>query len=331
MTKSLWLKILVSGLLMAWIVRRTDLGRVWELAREVPWPWILLFLTSALFGYWINSQRWRILLAAQGVRASTRTLIRSFLVGTFFNQFLPTSIGGDIVRAMDLKPKCGSLTKSLSIIAFDRFLGILVLYVFTCIGILFKLSDLAGGLVWFLAGFAPVVVGLVWLIRSGDRHLVWLKERISLPLLRKVIEKLSVIQENLAFYCSNLGPTLKVLLLAVVLQLNVIVFYYLIALVYGSGLSLGYFFIMVPIILFGTLMPISINGIGLREGLFVYFFASFGASAEKALAVAWTIFALNLFFGLVGGLVYALRRSTEPSVSYRGADQGSDGQPDPQT
>jgi uncharacterized protein (TIRG00374 family) len=330
MTKTLWLKILVSALLITWIISRTDLGRVWELAREMQWFWMVILFGLNLLGYWINSQRWRILLAAQGVRASTSALIRSFLVGTFFNQFLPTSIGGDIVRAMDLGPKCGSRTKSLSIIAFDRFVGILVLYVFTCAGLLFKQSGLTGGLVWFLAGFAPVVVGLFWLIRSGHRHLSWLKERIKLPLVGKVIEKLSIIQENLAFYCSHLKPTSKVVLLAVALQLNVIMAYYLVGLAYGAGLSLGYFFIMIPIILFGTLMPISINGIGLREGLFVYFFTSFGAPAEKALAVAWTIFAYNLFFGLVGGLVYAFRRSAGPSPSLQEAGQGSDGQPDPQ-
>jgi len=322
MNRNLWLKIPVSVLLMAWIIHRVDLGQVLALGRQVRWLWVAAAFCSNLLGFFINSQRWRILLAAQKISASTRLLFKSYLVGTFFNQFLPSSIGGDIVRAMDLGPQCGSLTRSLSIIVFDRFVGIAVLYLFACVGILFLTPDLKGGLVWSLAAFGLAVAGLIWLFKSGGKQIDRLERLTSLPLVSKVIGKLSTVRENLGFYCTNLRPTAKVVFLALVLQLNVIVAYYFLSQAYATRLGLGPFFVMVPIILFGTMLPISINGIGLREGLFVYLFTSFGVPDERALAVAWTLFAMQLTYGLVGGLVYALRRQEVlPGTGGRAGDR----------
>ena len=105
---TLVLKIVVSGGLLYLLLGRTDFSRLWGYVRNASPLWLaaglLLYFVMILLSVW----RWRILLTAQHVAVPAGRLLNSYLVATFFNNFLPSNIGGDVIRIRDTAGKAGS-------------------------------------------------------------------------------------------------------------------------------------------------------------------------------------------------------------------------------
>ena len=70
----------------------------------------------------------------------------------------------------------------------------------------------------------------------------------------------------------------------------------------------NHFFLIIPLSIFIMMLPISINGIGIRESIFAFFFLSYGVSKPEAVAFAWLVYGITILQGVVGGIVYALRK-----------------------
>src|SRR6187401_3747805 len=127
-------KAIVSiGLL--WILfSRVDVSRLWSVARQASPLWLggalLLYLTVVL----ASAVRWDVLLRAQHVRLPFAFLTQSFLVATFFNNFLPSNIGGDVVRITDTAKAAGSKTLATTVVLIDRGLGLLGLALMAATG-----------------------------------------------------------------------------------------------------------------------------------------------------------------------------------------------------
>ena len=122
-------KLAVSPALLAYLFSTTDLARSEQRVRAAD----LLLLGAAVCCYAamlaLATWRWRLLLERQGYDAPLRRLSASYLVATFFNNFLPSNIGGDVVRVRDSSRLTGSTTASLAVVAIDRILGFGALYV----------------------------------------------------------------------------------------------------------------------------------------------------------------------------------------------------------
>ena len=91
---TVFIKIPVSIILIGWIVYKVDIAKVWEIVQRAKGWWLLAALLLHIFGYWVSGERWKVLLRAQGVEVPLSLTVKSYLVGTFFNQFLPTIVGG---------------------------------------------------------------------------------------------------------------------------------------------------------------------------------------------------------------------------------------------
>src|SRR6186997_390349 len=155
------LKAVVSAGLLWLLFSRVDVGRLWSIARQASPIWLtgalLLYLTVVL----ASAVRWDVLLRAQHVRLPFAFLTQSFLVATFFNNFLPSNIGGDVIRISDTAKPAGSKTLATTVVLIDRGLGLLGLIFVAAIGatLAARRSDTLGpfgpGVLW--AGFAAGV------------------------------------------------------------------------------------------------------------------------------------------------------------------------------
>ena len=123
------LKVAVSLALLAYLFSVTDTHALEERVRSAD----LLMLVAAVACYLamlaLATWRWRLLLETLGVDAPMRQLLSSYLVATFFNNFLPSNIGGDVVRVRDGSRLTGSTAASLAVVGIDRILGFGALYV----------------------------------------------------------------------------------------------------------------------------------------------------------------------------------------------------------
>ena len=112
-TALIWaLKILVSGGLLYVLLTRVDLAHLWLIARTASLPWLAFALFLYFVAILISTWRWSLLLATQEIPVPFGRLVNSYLVATFFNNFLPSTIGGDFVRAVDAKKKGGGSCRS---------------------------------------------------------------------------------------------------------------------------------------------------------------------------------------------------------------------------
>ena len=124
-------KFAVSAALLVFLFSKVDAIRLWNAARHASVTWLAgalaLYAVMVLASAW----RWGLLLTAQEVRLPFRTLTSSFLVATFFNNFLPSNIGGDVIRIADTAPLARSRTIAAGVVLLDRGIGLLALVLVT--------------------------------------------------------------------------------------------------------------------------------------------------------------------------------------------------------
>jgi len=305
------IKVLVSAGLVYWILRNSNLTEIWNSIRNANFALLIFAFCMFYAGYFITALRWKTLLHAQGVDAPLFYLVKSFMVAVFFNNFLPSTIGGDLMRMYDSYRMGGSKAGAVSVIFIDRLFGVTALLSYALIAIL--LSSAVRAQIPFLwlwvalaiggaAIFAYVVFGSpAWLF---DRVFALKEDRLGMPvrLLKKFMNAFQAFKGRKDILAKALG-------LSFLLQLNVI--FHFIVLTWALHIDIPplAMFIIIPIAAILMMVPISINAIGVREAVFVYFFSLFGVASEPAVAFAWIAFGFVILQGVVGGIVFALRKN----------------------
>lgn len=296
----LLLRLGVSAGLIAWILTRTPFPEVAAAFRSADPLFILLAVLLNPLGYLASVQRWRLLIRAQGGDASRSFLIRSFLVGVFFNNLLPSTIGGDAVRAMDTARSGVGRARSVAVVFVDRFLGLLALMFFAVVGLLIsgRLTGRVPALHAWVLGGALALAAAAGLLFLPSRRAARFLERGGA--FARITGALRAFQGQGRVLAGALAWSL-------LLQILVILNGYLLSRALHVPIPLPYFFLIVPLALFVMMLPVSINAIGVREGVWAFFFTAFGVAAAKGVAVAWLDYGLVLAQALVGGVLYSRR------------------------
>lgn len=313
-------KIAVSLALLVYLFWTTDLRALEGRVRSAD----LLDLLGAVvcFGVMlvVATWRWQTLLAALGRAASLRSLTASYLIATFFNNFLPSNIGGDIVRIRDGSKLTGSTTASLAVVAIDRVLGFGALYLLAAAAFAMAppmVRELAGARV-VLLGLALLfaVLGYVFFRPGTARRLMALSRLDRVAWIR---QKFEVVQGAVHVYRARMGIIWAAGAASLVVQALVVLYFLAVARALGIPLEAGAAFLMVPLCSLLQALPVSFNGWGLREGLFVLYFAQIGLSRESALAFSLVGAGLLVLLSLSGAVVWLARGSMTESTSARAA------------
>ncbi len=304
------IKVAISGALIFWIIQGVELSEIFEIIGSASLPILLFSFLFKLSGYCISAVRWRILLRAQGADASIPFLISSYFVGFFLNNILPSSIGGDVVRIYDSWRAGTNRPTAVTVVFIDRFLGSLALLFLIFFTLLLPIqlpADLPVSR-WGIAVSTVGMIGLCWLIFVAPRSIFNLLEKFNLPFLRKLTATFGKIADAFDVFQQQRKALIHSLWLSLLLQVNVVVYHYLVAQALHLSIPFYSFFITIPLYTLITTLPISINGIGVRENLFIFFFSLFAVPRVESLAYSWLLYAILIIQGLLGGVVYALRR-----------------------
>jgi uncharacterized protein (TIRG00374 family) len=309
------LKLSISAGLLAMLFRQTDVSAVTARLRQVEPGWIALALVAQTALLLVSGWRWRRLLVTQDVHASTWQLTISCLVANFFNNFLPSNIGGDFVRIADTARLTGSRTVATAVVLLDRVLGLIALFAVAACGSLMLRHALPGtGYLWILLVLGAVAATVV----VSNPALV---PRLLQPLTRVrkdwVTERLGRIEDMLARVGSDRGRLAQAFIGALTVQVLVVVFYLCVAWGLHIDLPLRDALVIVPVSLVIQLAPVSINGFGVREAVFSYLFKRLGHPVDAGLALSIAGAALLIVASLPGGLIFLLRRGRllEPASS----------------
>lgn len=308
-TVLLLLKLAVSfSILVLILTTQTSLAKIGTVLRSVNVYWLALAFSLHAVGLFASAYRWQILARAQGDEVPLGFLAKSYLVAQFFNNFLPTRFGGDIVRIWDGSRYSKSLVKSSAIVLVDRLTGIIVLFLMAVVASLFRL-DMARQIpvIWI-----SLLLGLLGLALIGVFFLPVFARLLGSLRLKGLFDRLRgkilIFRETILHYRTQKRAFLRATFWAVLLQLNVILYYFLI----GNALHLKIhfidYFIFIPIVLVIQVIPITINGLGLREGSYIEIFKFYGISPQAAVSYSLVDVAFNLVLGLVGGVIYVSRK-----------------------
>jgi len=306
---ALLFRFLVSFGVLAWLLTaRTSLGDVWRTLLTAAPLWLALSFSLHTLGLLISAVRWRILIRAQGDDADLGFLMRSYLVGTFFNIFLPSRIGGDLVRIWDGSRVSRTVTRSSAIVLVERLTGVVMLLLFALGASLLRI-DMARRLpvIWvaLITAAAGLAVLLSALLPAAGRLLARGPERgLAGRLKAKIIE----VRETILDYRNAPRALALAFFWAFLLQINVVIHFYLIGKALGLAIGPLDYFIFIPIVLLIQLIPVTINGLGLREGAYTEIFGFYGIGASSALAFSMIDLAFMILVGLAGMIIYFTRR-----------------------
>ena len=309
-TLFLLLKISLSVALILWITQDVALDSVFAVITDSSGSLLILAFSLFFIGYVIAAFRWRTLIRVQDGDAPIFFLVRSFMVALFFNNFLPSTVGGDVVRMYDSWRLGNSKTDAVTVVLVDRFLGVIVLFCFALLALVFDET---------VAGEVPFITAWVTAGLAGMGIATWLFLKIPVSTMQRlsfakngVMARVGGILEKVhrSFQAYRQAPSaiLRALGLSVLLQVNVVVHFILVARAVGIDVPVESMFLIIPVAVFIMMVPISINAIGVREAVFVFLFSLYGVQSVEALAFAWIAYSFTLLQGVLGGLVFALRR-----------------------
>ena len=319
---SLIVKVFVSAALIWYLLSITEFSAVIAALTSASPLWLVLAFITLILGKIITSYRWQILLKAQEIDVPLRFLIGSVFVGQFFNSFLPTTIGGDAMRAYDTAIFSKDSTKSVVSVFVDRMIGVFALAVLAIFALVIGFAsgqDVSFYVIPVLLVFFLCSIGVL-LIFSARVYNV-MDQLMRLFHLDKVALKLEEAYNSFSLLRTFPRVLVIAFLASLLLQINVILFYYFIGVSLDLGVSFLYFAMIVPVALVVLLVPFSINGIGIREGIFVYLLTGLGVENKDAIALSWISFGLMLTQGIIGGIIFALRgihlgkSNVDPTIS----------------
>jgi len=317
------LRIFVSVSLIAYLINLVDFGetlrRIGSVDLAIAWLAIPLLLTQVF----LSAFKWQQILRLSDIVLPLPFLVRTYLKGNFFSLFLPTSFGGDVYRVVRINQASGRLGDSASSVLFDRLTGLFALVTLAVVASIL-LPDMEYRFP-LLGGYLLGILG--FLLLTSAAAIEWLDRRVP-DRLAKFMHPLR------AFRAYRGAPRVlcAVLAIAFVFQFNIVV----VNEIFSTALAIDIEFLVlmaiIPTIYLAEVIPISINGIGVRDSAFVFFFSYVGHSQEEGLAMAFLVLIFRYLVGSIGGLVFLAESlfggpGVEPvgrSVSGSASDPESD-------
>lgn len=297
------------------LVWRTGPEQLWGTLVAVRPGWLLgsiaLWGVTIFLGAW----RWWLVLRSQGLDPGFRRTLEISLVAHFFNSFLLGATGGDVLKAYYAARVTHHLkTEAVTSVLIDRLLGLFAMLGFAVVLILpnldlvlrYRRTQLLGGVM--LAMFAAAGVAL-WLSLRGGVSQVFPRARVWLRRLPKA----EVFERGLEA-CRTMGRDRVVFwqALAISILLTVACVFQLLTLVWGYGFSvpLAPLFFVIPSVICLSALPVTPNGLGVRDNLYLYLLSlpEIGVTAGAAVAISLIAYAGSLVWSALGGLIYVMMR-----------------------
>ena len=301
------LRFIVSFSLMGGVLYyfRGQLPTVFQYLKEVRLSYFALALGVFFCGLLAVAFRLRSVVQVHGTKLSVSAAYYANLIALFFNNVLPSTIGGEMVKAYYLyRHSKGSVT-IFSAVVVDRLFGLATMLLISISSIFFL--DIAQGSHKIMGSIVMLTAATITLaVLIFNKKIVDGLCQLHIPLLPAIfLEKIRDIYRSMYEYREHKGIIGSCFSLTVLGQLSFIVVNYLLATSLSLDIPFGFFFFFIPILLIMGVAP-SVNGIGVREATFLFYLTEFTTS-EKALALSLLTTFFMIFVGILSGIVYAFK------------------------
>ena len=300
----LLIRIALGGGILYFLATRIDWGAMsltWDSRARIGFASTVLILFIAQL---LSAVRWKLVL---GREAGTdfSYLTRLYLIGTFFSFFLPTSVGGDGVRAVALSRASARPSWALTSVVLERALGLIAMFALLALGGLLAPAVLTQALGVTTFNFDPSLmqIAIALVIGVAAAFAAWQVIRRS-EKLRKLAGEAFALLSGLAARPRDFAAAL---LVSALVQLAYAIGWYVMAGALRLPVPAVEFLVFVPFVSIAAMLPVTVAGVGLREGAWVVLLASHGVASANAVAFSLLYFVAFLSVGALGGLLFALK------------------------
>jgi glycosyltransferase 2 family protein len=308
---SKYIRIAVSALLLTFIAWRTDWTVVGDNFASLNVGLWLAALGVLVFAQLLSARRWQVFAEELRFERTLPQYCAYYFIGMWFNLSLPTSVGGDVVRVWYLDGNSGRKLAAFASVFLERLNGLLVLIALACLGALISPIPLEWWIhvsVWAVGAAAAFGIGLLLLLR----HFKKLPEQRRQQ-LQTVIELMRI--PRIMTWATAMS---------ILVQVSGVVTLWCVGSALGLEIPIAYYCVLGPMVSLLTLLPISVNGMGVRELGTVAFLAPLSIHADTAKTLAFLWFAVSVAVSLLGGLVYLFGAYPKAQVEADSVKEGND-------
>jgi len=302
-------KIAITVLLFYYIFQNIDFENFGATLRNAS-PGILIAAFILLWAaHYICIFRWRLLIRPLMPAPSLPSLFSIYCIGIFFNLTFPTLIGGDVVKIYYIGKHSDSYSQSFASTFLDRDTGLLAMLIIACAGIVFYPVSVPGIpvsiVIW--GAFGAFVLGNTCLFAPRCHDIL---NRLLRSLKMSRVEKKA---NRVADAFQLMGKRKSVLLISLLIsfgnQLLVILSVWVTAVGLNIQVPFYYFLVLVPVITLISMIPVSLNGMGLREYAFMALFGGIGVPPASCIALGLVTSIMIILSGIPGGIIYIFYRN----------------------
>ena len=300
------LKVLFSIALILIVIEKINVTQLFQLIQAAEIRFFVYAFTMFAVMHFLSVLRWKILLQSNNIVISIKNLIFIHLVGLFFRYLLPTSVGEEIVKIAKVAKTAGNLSDVTMSALYARVIGLMIMLVVSLMALSFTYQVLSSYEIQMIfIGIFGFISLILILIRTPHLFLYILKTM-------NIFREANVFCKLVSVAHKLVGFRLPASLLLQATGLSVFIFLASAAAIHGIArgfhieIPLRYLLAFLPLISVATLFPLTFNGVGVREGIYIYFFSRLGASPTEILLLPLTEYLLIAIFGLMGGIGYLL-------------------------
>ncbi|MCD6578882.1 flippase-like domain-containing protein [bacterium] len=300
------LRVLITAILLYIIFRNLNFAQLKSSLyslKLIPYAIAVLLIIGNTF---LLTERVHVLFSVFKNRPSYFKTLKYYLIGLFFNQTLPTSIGGDSIKGYFLGKDVGDIAGGIIITFIDRVIGVITMLFYLFIAILIGGYRILQGKEFFylLAIVILIIISVILLFSHRFSRFFY---SLTFKKVEHKFKFLHQVKEAYKFFLSTKKEK-KIYMLSFInsifAQILLVVAVYFVSISLGINIHLLDYFIIMPIIFIVSMIPISIGGFGVREGVFVYILGRYGVSSEKALSLSLLFIIIFIVISIIGGVSY---------------------------
>jgi uncharacterized protein (TIRG00374 family) len=300
------LRYLITGGLLFYLVWKADPAQIWEKWHSVDLRLIGLALLLQFLGIALSAAKWGMLLKARNRDQPYGWLLSTYLVGQFANNFLPTTVGGDAVRVVQLGKRVNSFSQASASVFIDRLTGFLALSLIANMALVLTYVGLGGyqfftSIPFYIAtvGFTIAAILAVAMCFSAP----WLQQKFGAYVPQFAQYPLQRITTSLADFFPQGGWLIVVLAMSLSFQSLWVIINAVCGMALDIQAPLLIYALMAPITDVVGLIPVFVNNMGARELVFTLYLTQIGVSPATALALAFLILSVRLVVSILGGVI----------------------------
>ncbi len=295
------LRVIISLGLIYYLVHIANINKIIYAFQEISAFPIILAVIAFIISMVFLAIRWLLLVQSYGIRADFISLFVYYFIGLFFNNFLPTSIGGDLSRAYYLGQHSGKKAASLGTVFLERVIGLLSTLSLAGLSLFWLVGYFNSRRIVYLTLFLGVILIVFMLFVMSRRLYRRLNKLISLITFYDIGDKISKVFDTLHYYRDKKMILISAYFFSLFAQFMLIVMNYILARGLGlDSVAFGYFFLLVPVTFLFSLFP-SINGIGVRDSGYVLLLTMQGLLPAQILSLSFLVTVIPIVMSIVGG------------------------------